>query len=55
VAAKMSGSELDPKCGEHTWKVLEHTIHEIYNHNTSGLSSEEVYMGTGPSPVVPRS
>jgi hypothetical protein len=50
----MSGLELDPKYGEHTWKVLEHTIHEIYN-TTSGLSSEEVYMGTGPSPVVPRS
>jgi hypothetical protein len=50
----MSGLELDPKYGEHTWKVLEHTIYEIYN-NTSGLSSEEVYMCTSPSPVVPPS
>lgn len=35
--------ELDPKYAEKTWKVLEHAIHEIYNHNASGLSFEELY------------
>ncbi|TVU28514.1 hypothetical protein EJB05_20033 [Eragrostis curvula] len=35
--------ELDPKYAERTWKVLEHAIHEIYNHNASGLSFEELY------------
>ncbi|KAF0910659.1 hypothetical protein E2562_004653 [Oryza meyeriana var. granulata] len=35
--------ELDPKYTERTWKVLEHAIHEIYNHNASGLSFEELY------------
>ncbi|KHN13229.1 Cullin-3A [Glycine soja] len=33
----------DPKYAEKTWKVLEHAIHEIYNHNASGLSFEELY------------
>ncbi|CAL9132155.1 unnamed protein product [Musa textilis] len=35
--------ELDPNYAERTWKVLEHAIHEIYNHNASGLSFEELY------------
>lgn len=35
--------EVDPKYAERTWKVLEHAIHEIYNHNASGLSFEELY------------
>ncbi|KAL5981116.1 Cullin-3A [Asimina triloba] len=35
--------ELDPKYADKTWKVLEHAIHEIYNHNASGLSFEELY------------
>ncbi|KAJ6852202.1 cullin-3A-like [Iris pallida] len=35
--------EVDPKYAEKTWKVLEHAIHEIYNHNSSGLSFEELY------------
>ncbi|WOK93273.1 cullin-3A-like [Canna indica] len=35
--------DLDPKYAEKTWKVLEHAIHEIYNHNASGLSFEELY------------
>ncbi|XP_072985513.1 cullin-3B-like isoform X1 [Typha latifolia] len=35
--------EIDPKYAERTWKVLEHAIHEIYNHNASGLSFEELY------------
>ncbi|XP_058096538.1 cullin-3A-like [Magnolia sinica] len=35
--------ELDPKYAEKTWKILEHAIHEIYNHNASGLSFEELY------------
>ncbi|XP_059670320.1 cullin-3A-like [Cornus florida] len=34
---------VDPKYAEKTWKVLEHAIHEIYNHNASGLSFEELY------------
>ncbi|MQL77050.1 hypothetical protein Taro_009434 [Colocasia esculenta] len=35
--------EVDPKYAEKTWKVLEHAIHEIYSHNASGLSFEELY------------
>ncbi|CAN6484622.1 unnamed protein product [Victoria cruziana] len=35
--------EMDPKYAEKTWKLLEHAIHEIYNHNASGLSFEELY------------
>lgn len=35
--------EMDPKYAEKTWKILEHAIHEIYNHNASGLSFEELY------------
>lgn len=35
--------ELDPKYAEKTWKVLEDAIREIYNHNASGLSFEELY------------
>ncbi|XP_026665459.2 cullin-3A-like [Phoenix dactylifera] len=35
--------EVDPKYAEKTWKILEHAIHEIYNHNASGLSFEELY------------
>lgn len=34
---------VDPKYAEKTWKLLEHAIHEIYNHNASGLSFEELY------------
>ncbi|XP_057447618.1 cullin-3B-like [Lotus japonicus] len=34
---------VDPKYAEKTWKVLEHAINEIYNHNASGLSFEELY------------
>uniref|UniRef100_A0A5B7AK31 Cullin family profile domain-containing protein n=1 Tax=Davidia involucrata TaxID=16924 RepID=A0A5B7AK31_DAVIN len=34
---------VDPKYPEKTWKILEHAIHEIYNHNASGLSFEELY------------
>jgi cullin 3 len=29
--------------GERTRMVLEHAIHEIYNHNASGLYFEELY------------
>ena len=35
--------EPDPKYAEKTWNLLEHAIHEIYNHNASGLSFEELY------------
>ncbi|KAL3501403.1 hypothetical protein ACH5RR_035852 [Cinchona calisaya] len=34
---------VDPKFADKTWKILEHAIHEIYNHNASGLSFEELY------------
>ncbi|XP_071702046.1 cullin-3A-like [Rutidosis leptorrhynchoides] len=34
---------VDPKYAEKTWKVIEDAIHEIYNHNASGLSFEELY------------
>ncbi|KAJ0558125.1 putative cullin protein, neddylation [Helianthus annuus] len=34
---------VDPKYADRTWKILEHAIHEIYNHNASGLSFEELY------------
>lgn len=32
-----------PLPAEKTWKVLEDAIHEINNHNASGLSFEELY------------
>ncbi|XP_073118727.1 cullin-3A-like [Henckelia pumila] len=34
---------VDPKYADKTWAILEHAIHEIYNHNASGLSFEELY------------
>ncbi|XP_010683208.1 cullin-3A [Beta vulgaris subsp. vulgaris] len=34
---------VDPKYADKTWKILEHAIKEIYNHNASGLSFEELY------------
>ncbi|KAI7979060.1 Cullin-3A [Camellia lanceoleosa] len=34
---------VDPKYAEKTWKILEHAIHEICNHNASDLSFEELY------------
>ncbi|KAI5382204.1 Cullin-3B, partial [Lathyrus oleraceus] len=34
---------MDPRYAEHTWKILEHAIHEIYNKNASSLSFEELY------------
>ncbi|XAR51749.1 hypothetical protein NMG60_11006468 [Bertholletia excelsa] len=37
---------VDPKYAEKTWKILEHAIHEIYNHNASGLSFEELYRSS---------
>jgi hypothetical protein len=36
-------AEISPKYGERTRKVLEHAIHEIYNHNASGLYFEELF------------
>ncbi|URD76839.1 Cullin protein neddylation domain [Musa troglodytarum] len=35
--------DFDTNYAENTWKVLEHAIHEIYNHNASGLNFEELY------------
>nr|XP_043638688.1 cullin-3A-like [Erigeron canadensis] len=34
---------VDPKYADKTWKILQHAINEIYNHNASGLSFEELY------------
>ncbi|KAG9147355.1 hypothetical protein Leryth_021426 [Lithospermum erythrorhizon] len=34
---------VDPKYADKTWKIIEHAIHEIYSHNASGLSFEELY------------
>ncbi|KAJ7943492.1 putative Cullin [Quillaja saponaria] len=34
---------VDPKYADKTWNILEHAILEIYNHNASGLSFEELY------------
>ncbi|XP_019157137.1 PREDICTED: cullin-3A-like [Ipomoea nil] len=34
---------VDVKYAEKTWKIIEHAINEIYNHNASGLSFEELY------------
>jgi hypothetical protein len=35
--------ETDPKFFEKSWKKLHDAIREIYNHNASGLSFEELY------------
>ncbi|GKV08716.1 hypothetical protein SLEP1_g20312 [Rubroshorea leprosula] len=35
---------VDPKYAEKTWNILEHAIHEIYNHNASGNNFEELYV-----------
>ena len=35
--------EADPKFFDKSWKKLEDAIREIYNHNASGLSFEELY------------
>ncbi|CAI5490433.1 unnamed protein product [Closterium sp. Naga37s-1] len=35
--------EMDPRYAEKTWGILEDAIHQIYNHNASGLSFEELY------------
>lgn len=34
---------VDPKYADKTWGLLEHAINEIYNHNASSLSFEELY------------
>ncbi|CAI7786269.1 unnamed protein product, partial [Closterium sp. NIES-54] len=34
---------MDPRYAEKTWGILEDAIHQIYNHNASGLSFEELY------------
>ena len=38
-----SGPPTPPTPPEKTWAVLEAAIHEINNHNASGLSFEELY------------
>ncbi|KAF3341799.1 Cullin-3B [Carex littledalei] len=35
--------ELDPNYADRTWKIIEHGINEIYNHNDNKLSHEELY------------
>jgi cullin 3 len=35
--------ETDPKFFEKSWRKLHDAIREIYNHNSSGLSFEELY------------
>ncbi|CAI5982418.1 unnamed protein product [Closterium sp. NIES-65] len=35
--------EMDPRYAEKTWGILEDAIHQIYSHNASGLSFEELY------------
>ncbi|GMP55656.1 hypothetical protein CsSME_00020413 [Camellia sinensis var. sinensis] len=42
---------VDSKYADMTWKNLEHAIHEIYNHNTSGLCMEDLYRGFSDSLV----
>ncbi|AES96670.1 putative cullin protein, neddylation [Medicago truncatula] len=37
------GVVMDPQYGDKTWIILENAIHQIYNHNASGLSFEELY------------
>ena len=39
----VSAQAWDPCFADKTWKVLEDAIHEINNHNASGLSFEELY------------
>ncbi|PWA94803.1 Cullin [Artemisia annua] len=34
---------VDPKYGDKTWMILEHAINQIYNHNASHLSFEQLY------------
>ena len=34
---------MDPTYGDITWIILENAIHQIYDHNASGLSFEELY------------
>ncbi|GAU50030.1 hypothetical protein TSUD_240230 [Trifolium subterraneum] len=33
----------DQEYSDKTWKILEHAIHQIYNHNAIGLNFEELY------------
>jgi cullin 3 len=35
--------ETDPKFFDKSWRKLHDAIREIYNHNASGLSFEELY------------
>jgi cullin 3 len=38
--------ETDPKFFDKSWRKLHDAIREIYNHNASGLSFEELYRLT---------
>lgn len=35
--------DIDPNYADKTWNILEHAIYEIYNHNASYLSFEDLY------------
>jgi cullin 3 len=45
--------EVDPKFFDKSWKKLDDAIREIYNHNASGLSFEELYRFTPLRPSRP--
>ena len=47
--------EVDPKFFDKSWKKLDDAIREIYNHNASGLSFEELYRLTPSCPTPPLS
>jgi hypothetical protein len=47
--------ETDPRFFEKAWRKLDDAIREIYNHNASGLSFEELYrFPIPPSPIPSR-
>jgi len=37
------GVIMDPEYGDKAWNILEHAIHQIYNHNTNDLSFDDLY------------
>ncbi|CAI5465659.1 unnamed protein product [Closterium sp. Yama58-4] len=44
--------EMDPRYAEKTWGILEDAIHQIYNHNASGLSFEELYRSPSTASTI---
>ncbi|XP_078149194.1 cullin-3B-like [Carex rostrata] len=39
----VSNIEVDPNYADRTWQIIEHGINQIFNHNDSELSMEELY------------